>query len=363
MTRVLRLGAVLPALALALAPALALAAGVSGCGQAAARSTITTTVTTTRTTTTTSTSTTTASTTSPGQPTGDAAPAGQQRYAVGERTLVFVDHSRSIHPPGRPRQPRTLVTVIRYPTAGPPSDRDRVDAAPLSGHGAFPLIVFGHGFAVTPRPYAPLLRAWAQAGYVVAAPVFPLENADAPGGPDESDLVNQPRDMRFVITEMLAASADPQSPLAGTIDRTQIAVTGQSDGGETALAVAYDRFYLDPRVRAAMILSGAELPGVGGFTFPEPSPPLLAVQGTADTINEPHFTNAFFAAARRPKFLLRLLGAGHLPPYTTEQPQLKIVERVTVAFLDRYLKHDPGAAARMGADGQVPGMARLIARP
>jgi predicted dienelactone hydrolase len=76
--------------------------------------------------------------------------------------------------------------MIRYPTAGPPSERDLVDAKPLRGARPFPLIVFGHGFAVTPRPYSQLLRAWARAGYVVAAPVFPLENANAPGGPDEA---------------------------------------------------------------------------------------------------------------------------------------------------------------------------------
>jgi len=162
---------------------------------------------------------------------------------------------------------------------------------------------------------------------------------------------------------MLAASADGHNPLAGTIDPGKIAVAGQSDGGETALAVAYDRYYLDHRVRAAVILSGAEIPGAGGFTFPATSPPLLAVQGSADTINQPRFTNAFFALARRPKFLLRLLGAGHLPPYTGEQPQLSIVERVTIAFLDRYLRHQAGAAARMAAAGQVPGLARLISRP
>ncbi len=55
-----------------------------------------------------------------------------------------------------------------------------------------PLIVFGHGFAVTPAYYWRLLRSWAQAGYVVAAPVFPLENQHAPGGPNEADLANQP---------------------------------------------------------------------------------------------------------------------------------------------------------------------------
>ena len=84
-----------------------------------------------------------------------------------------------------------------------------------------------------------------------------------------------------------------------------------------------------------MILSGAKIPGVG-FTFPARNPPLLATQGTADTINPPSLTHAFYDPAPRPKFLLTLLGATHLPPYTFEQPQLGIVERVSIGFLDHY---------------------------
>ena len=290
---------------------------------------------------------------------GDPAPS----YAVGERVITFVDHSRRVRFPRRRPGPRTLVTVIRYPASGSASSTDIRDAAPARSAGPFPLVVFGHGFAVTPAYYSQLLRAWARAGYVVAAPVFPFENANAPGGPNESDLVNQPRDMRFVITRMLATSADPSSPLAGLIAPGQVAVSGQSDGGETALAVAYDRFYRDPRVRAAVILSGAQLPGAGRFDFPSASPPLLASQGTADTINRPRYTYAFFGAAPPPKYLLKLLGAPHLPPYTYEQPQLSIVERVSVAFLDRYLKASPDAAKRLAAAGNVPGLAALIARP
>lgn len=282
-------------------------------------------------------------------------------FAVGLRLLRLVDTSRSIRLPGDKTEARTLETYVRYPAAGK-AGGDIVGATPARAAGPFPLIVFGHGFASTPAVYARLLRGWAQAGYVVAAPVFPLENANAPGGPDESDLINQPGDVSFVISRLLALSAAGSSPLSGLIDPARIAVSGQSDGGETALAVAYSRRFRDRRVGAAVILSGAEMSGVGGFDFVG-GPPLLASQGTADTTNEPRFTYAFFKLARRPKYLLRLLGAGHLPPYTDQQPQLGVVQRVTVAFLNSYLKHSASAAAQLRAFAPVPHVATLLAEP
>ena len=89
----------------------------------------------------------------------------------------------------------------------------------------------------------------------------------------------------------------------------------------------------------------------------------MAIQGTADTVNLPSATEAFFTAARRPKYLLRLLGAEHLPPYTTQQPQLTIVERVTITFLDHYLKHGASARRSIPAAGNVPGTAAMLAEP
>jgi fermentation-respiration switch protein FrsA (DUF1100 family) len=275
--------------------------------------------------------------------------------------VTFVDRRRTVDIPGRGPGPRTLGTIVRYPAIGPARRTDVPDATPARAAGPFPLIVFGHGFAVTPHPYAALLQAWARAGYVVAAPIFPLENAHAPGGPNESDLVNQPGDMSVVISRMLGASRVHGGFFAGLVDRHRVAVSGQSDGGETALAIAYDTHFIDRRVRAAAILSGAKIPGVSGFDFPAPSPPLLATQGTADTINPPTFTSAFFDVAPSPKYLLTMLGAPHLGPYTDQQPQLGVVERVTIAFFDRYLKGSRGALARMIRLGDVPGVAHVSA--
>jgi len=287
-----------------------------------------------------------------GAPSASAATGGG-RYAVGEIVVAYTDHSRSIELPRRRPMPRTLVTLILYPAEGKPA---QARGAPPA-RGPFGLVVFAHGFDVTPYPYLELLNAWASAGYVVAAPIFPLTNPGAPGGPDESDLVNQPADMSFVISRILLGNARPEGILSGLIDPARIAVAGQSDGGTTALATAYAEPFRDPRIDAAVILSGAEVPGVGYFE--EAGPPLLAVQGTDDLSNSPVQTYRYFRRAPRPKFLLRLWGAPHLGPYTDEQPYLGVVERVSVAFLDRYLKQLPGARWRMWGAGEVPGVATL----
>jgi len=256
------------------------------------------------------------------------------------RVLRLVDHSRRAHFRNGTAGPRVLVTYVRYPTRG---------------HAPFPLIVFGHGFALTPQIYVRLLDTWTRAGYVVAAPVFPVENANAPGGPDQSDLGNEPADISFVISRLVG----PTSPLRGLVDAKKIAVAGQSDGAVTALSVAYDRRYLDRRVDAAVILSGAALAG-----FAQPplgSPPLLAVQGTSDPINGPSATADYYRLMRRPKFLLWLLGATHLPPYTTNDRWAAVVDRTTTAFLGHYLRGAP--LSPLIAAGTQAGVARITSRP
>jgi dienelactone hydrolase len=164
--------------------------------------------------------------------------------------------------------------------------------------------------------------------------------------------------MSLVISRLLSAARTGGTAFGGLIDPRRVAVTGQSDGGDTALAAAYDPRFRDYRIGAAVILSGAEIPMLAGYGFRPGGPPLLATQGTADTVNPPSATDFFFARATRPKYLLSLLGASHLPPYTQQQPQLSIVERVSIAFLDHYLKQS-APLGRMIAAARVAGVATL----
>jgi dienelactone hydrolase len=256
------------------------------------------------------------------------------------RDLRLVDRSRLAHFADGTSGPRVLVTEVRYPAGG---------------SGPHPLVLFAHGFALEPETYTRLLDAWVRAGYVVAAPVFPIENANAHGGPSQSDLVNEPRDLTFVLSHLIA----PASPVRALIDPERVAFAGQSDGGIAAFAASYERGYRDPRVHAAMIFSGAPL---GSFSAPPAgAPPLLAVQGTADPFNAPATTASYFRLMRRPKFLLWLLGASHKPPYNNDTRILDVVERTTIAFLDRYLRAGPLSPLLRAASR--PGLSRLVVQP
>ncbi len=88
-------------------------------------------------------------------------------HAVSTRQYTFTDTSRPTPAfgsyPGS--SSRRLPTTVWYPS---------------DGGGPFPLVVFVHGFGVTPADYAPLLTRIAGAGYVVAA--RDLSAAERPTG-------------------------------------------------------------------------------------------------------------------------------------------------------------------------------------
>jgi len=148
--------------------------------------------------------------------------------AVGRIEQTFVDDSRPTKAndsfAGAPN--RTLHTTIYYPALGKPGDNVTADATPDRKRGPYPLILYSHGTNSSGAEYEPLLRQWASAGYVVAAPDYPLSNKSSPGGAIITDLDQQPADARFVIDRMLALSSKRSGTLARTVDAKRIGASG-----------------------------------------------------------------------------------------------------------------------------------------
>lgn len=286
-------------------------------------------------------------------PTTTAAPAGPppRPYAVGWTELNLVDPSR----PTGSTPGRKLPTLVFYPAVGT-NPAAEIPGAPGLYH-SWPLVVFAHGYNVTPLTYHDLLHHLASAGFVVAAPSFPLEAA---GGPlDESDLSNEPADIKFVITEVLAAGRGP-GVLTGMIDPAKIGLAGHSDGGEAVLGEAYLPGIADARVGPVVAMSAAGI--LNGNRLPaSPKHPLLVVQGTADTINPPAKADALFASAPSPKAYLHLLGAGHLPPIADPNQWRPVVEATIVDWFDAWFSgpNQASAAGRLGHDANVGGTSQI----
>ncbi len=274
------------------------------------------------------------------------------RYQVGERQLTFVEPPHT-GPTGEHLGQRLLATAVWYPLAG---------SHPVAG--PLPLIVFAPGFMMCGGPYSGLLQTWASAGYVVAAVNFPRTNCHLGTAAWEPDLVNQPWDMTYALSRMLALSAQPNDLFYGLIDRHEVAAAGQSDGGDTVAALAANGCCTDHRLTAVAVLSGAEWPPMPGRYFPpgaDETPPILFTQGSADTINPPWTSMQLYEADQaRARYYLDLLGADHLTPYTGANPVERLVARVTLAFFNRYVLGQAGALATMTREGNVSGAAVLV---
>jgi hypothetical protein len=224
----------------------------------------------------------------------------------------------------------------------------------------FPLIVFAPGYRQCGTSYSALLRQWASAGYVVAAVDFPLTNCHV-AEPDESDLSNQPADMAFVIGRLLSLSARPRHRLTGLISASRVAVAGHSDGGDTVAAMAAASCCRYPGLRAVIVLAGAEWAPLPGTWFTAPTPPMLFVQGTADTWNPPAASMQLYGGdTTGTRYYLALFGADHFSPYEGVRAPEPVVERVTIDFLDRYLAGQPGGPGVMRRAGRVRGVSELV---
>jgi hypothetical protein len=255
----------------------------------------------------------------------------------------FVDASRSVpdyatHPPSIASRVRSLPTTVWLPPNTVPGQLR-------------PLVLFAAGYDSYPSVYAPLLTAWARAGFVVAAPTFPDENpaaVAAQGTNTEGDLANEPADLAYVGHALEDASTRHVAAcpgVFGVIEPHVIAVAGHSDGASAAALFAFGTGS-DPQgvplsvlragfsLQTALIFSGSEV-DPATYGAPDPRLPLLMVQSAGDHCNpEVDAVELYRAAHVNERFFLLLRSAQHRSPFDgTDEQAFDLVSATSIRFL------------------------------
>ena len=212
-----------------------------------------------------------------------------------------------------------------------------------AGGGPYPLVYFSHGLTSQPDDYADLLNAWAQAGFVVAAPKYPHTWNQA-SEYNADDIVNQPADAQFVITELLKALPD-------RIDPNRIAAAGHSAGAITTVGLFTGS--RDERLKAGVLLAGRQMPQPAPFSG-TPAP-LLFVQGKLDTTVTYEQAYGAYNEVSWPKAFMELPQGTHLP----HRDQPAVVAATTTDFWRWALYGDEAAKGRLPQDASATGTAGL----
>lgn len=273
-------------------------------------------------------------------PSRSPSPTAGRPFAFTVRHETFVDASRPTATPGNAAYSpqRTLPTDLYIPTAAAPR----------------PLILFSHGYHGAPEKFTQLFRAWAAAGYFVAAPQFPLTSTRGQPYDIVTDYVNQPADVSFILSKLL------EGPQRSKIDATRIAAAGLSLGGATTYGLVYNPCCRDPRLRAAAIFDGVRLPF--SQPFGRNSIPVLFAHIDSDVAAPYTVARQAFAGSASPKWLVTYRTGVHPEAYEDEpSPHDKTAIDTSIDFFDLTVLSDQSARARLMRDGNHPGEASIVA--
>lgn len=136
-----------------------------------------------------------------------------QPFLIGSRSASFFDAARN----------RTVAADVYYPgsTAG-----NNVEVAV----GAFPVLIFGHGFVMSVDAYANIWNYFVPKGYIVVLPT--TEGGFAPAHGDFG------ADLAFLVNALQAAHVDGASPFFGHVAPASALMGHSMGGGASVLGAA-----------------------------------------------------------------------------------------------------------------------------
>jgi dienelactone hydrolase len=285
----------------------------------------------------------------------------QDVFPVGKTAGFTVDTARGA--PARSPSPamsrRNLPIEIWYPAVGHISSSDQFWATARANH--FPLVVFAPGFDSNPDTYQPFLHAIAAQGFIVAAPVFPIEASiagAAPASRSNTEILNQMYDMSAVISQMITYARTPGNFLGGAMSQTQIGIIGHSDGAMTVAGMTMSTSFSDPRIKAAVVMNGA---GPLGLAWNKRAVvPTMVEQATGDPYNNPANSQWLFNHVTGSRDYLTVDGPYHIWPLVGNDEVSDLVRRSVITNLALTLK-SPGWPTwwAMVAAANTPGFTSL----
>lgn len=248
---------------------------------------------------------------------------------------------------------RPLPVTIWYPATGTAGGEPESRAK--AANGRFPVVVFSHGLTGQPADYAPLLTRWAAAGFVVAAPTYPHTSRGATRY-EMFDVINQPADASYVLTEVLALDGRDGDGLRGHLATDRVAAAGHSAGGITTVGLFTAN--RDKRLDAGIVLAGSAL-GFG-TAFAGAAAPQLFVHGQRDNVVSYADGKAAYDQVPWPKAMLTLPDGDHGQSLLhAGNRAFTVVVNSTTDFLRWTLYGDQAAKRRLPADAAKGGLATL----
>lgn len=209
-----------------------------------------------------------------------------QSYPIGHRTITYNDPARSN---------RAIATEVYYPAT---SAGDNVPVA----NGEFPVLVFGHGFAMAYSAYQNWWETFVPEGYIIMLPKT------------EGNLIPAPShsafglDLAFLAAKMQADNSAGASPFFGKV-RPRTALMGHSMGGGATVLGAAD----NTTIQCIVGMAPAETNPSAVAAAANVTVPALFLYGTEDQVTPEasHSLAIFNALASECKVYARLDQGAH----------------------------------------------------